>query len=184
MGSLNDYKIGFKSLSEGLYTYIFKVDGEFFKEFDNTEILGGDCTVEVELNRHESMLEANITIEGVAIVECDRCLDDCPVDIDYEGTLIVKFSDESAEFDGEILLLPTGETDLDLSQYIYESIVLSLPYQRVHPEGECNAEMMERFRIITSEEFDELEEDAEEVHGIESNDMAKLLALKEQMEKE
>ncbi len=184
MGSLNDFKIGFKSLNEGVYTYNFSVDGEFFKGFDNTEILGGDCAVGVELHRHNTMLEAVVSIDGVAIVECDRCLEDCPIDINYEGTLIVKFSDESEEYDGEIMLMPTGETDLDLRQYIYESIVLSLPYQRVHPEGECNAEMIERFKIITSEEFDDLEESAEEVHGIETSDLEKLMALKEQMERE
>jgi uncharacterized metal-binding protein YceD (DUF177 family) len=47
---------------------------------------------------------------------------------------------------------------IDLEQYIYESIVLSLPLQRVHPEdvhGQplCNPAMLERFKIVTQEEF-------------------------------
>ena len=34
-------------------------------------------------------------------------------------------------------------------QYIYESIVLSLPYRRVHPDGECDPDMMARFTPAT-----------------------------------
>ena len=45
-----------------------------------------------------------------------------------------------------------GEDEVDLAQYIYESIVLSLPYQRVHPEGECDPEMLGRFRIVSDED--------------------------------
>lgn len=69
------------------------------------------------------------------MVECDRCLGDCSVPIDYEGELLVKFSDEVREYDGDTLWLSPSEDFVDLTQYIYESIVLSLPYQRVHPDG-------------------------------------------------
>ena len=48
-----------------------------------------------------------------------------------------------------------------LSQYIYESICLSLPYQRVHPVGSdgksgCDPDMLARFNIVSEEEFDRL----------------------------
>lgn len=54
-----------------------------------------------------------------------------------------------------------AEGEVSLAQYIYESIVLSLPYQRVHPEGECDADMLHRFRIVSQEEFSQIEHDAE-----------------------
>ena len=54
-----------------------------------------------------------------------------------------------------------GRGEVSLAQYIYESIVLSLPYQRVHPEGECDADMLHRFRIVSQEEFSQIEHDAE-----------------------
>ena len=54
-----------------------------------------------------------------------------------------------------------SETEIDLSQYIYESICLSLPYQRVHPVGSdgksgCDPDMLARFNIVSEEEFDRL----------------------------
>ena len=76
---------------------------------------------------------------------------------------------------------PAPGDEIDLKQYIYESIVLSLPYQRVHPEGECNPEMLERFRIVSDSELAAVEARA----GAQEHDggeWAKLAALKERME--
>ena len=78
-------------------------------------------------------------------------------------------------------MLP-GEDRVELAQYIYESIVLSLPYQRVHPEGECNPEMLERFRIVSDREFASIEAAAEGAGERGGGEWAKLAALKEQME--
>ena len=81
-----------------------------------------------------------------------------------------------------IWLLP-GEESVDLKQYVYESIVLSLPYQRVHPEGECNPEMLERFRIVSEGEFEAIEKRAVS-HEHNEGEWAKLAALREQMQAE
>ena len=95
--------------------------------------------------------------------------------------MLVKFSDEVHEYDGEVIWLLPMEDEVDLTQYIYESIVLALPYQRVHPDGECNPDMLERFRIVSDEEFGRLE-DRIEAEGRNEGEWAKLAALKEQME--
>ena len=76
----------------------------------------------------------------------------------FRGHLTVKFSDgETDEYDGEMMWISPSESEVDLAQYIYESIVLSLPYQRVHPEGECDPAMLERFRIVSDSEFAAIE---------------------------
>ena len=94
----------------------------------------------VRLDRAETQLVIDVRITGHVVVECDRCLEDCRIPVDYDGRLLVRFSDEEREYDGDVLWLSPVEDEVDLMQYIYESIVLSLPYQRVHPEGECNPE--------------------------------------------
>ncbi|MFI3281231.1 MAG: DUF177 domain-containing protein [Rikenellaceae bacterium] len=188
MGSLNSCKIAYKSLGAGSFDYSFTIDNEFFSRFEGSEILAGECQVEVQLQRGETMLEVDVTIDGEVVVECDRCLEDCPVEVDYQGRLIVKFSSEVEDYDGEILWLSPVESEVDLSQYIYESVVLGLPYQRVHPEGECNEEMISKFATISSDDFSKMEESAEEQaeesHGLASSDLAKLQALKEMMGEE
>ncbi len=189
--------IAYKSLSAGSFEYDFTLDNEFFRAFEGSEVTGGDCHAQVLLKRGATTLDLDVKIEGDVIVACDRCLEDCPVAIDFEGRLIVKFSAEVGEYDGEILWLSPAESEVDLSQYIYESVVLSLPYQRVHPEGECNEEMIRKFATISGEQLEELElraqgadedtdsaeEGAEEaeMHGLAAEDMAKLAALRKLM---
>ena len=41
---------------------------------------------------------------------------------------------EGTSLDDDIILLPMGETELNLGQYIYEMIVLNIPQKRYHPD--------------------------------------------------
>ena len=52
----------------------------------------------------------------------------------------------------------------------------------MHPEGECNPEMLERFRIVSDREFASIEAAAEGAGERGGGEWAKLAALKEQME--
>ncbi len=173
------YSIAYKGLKNGVHEFDFEVGGALFEAFGSTEIKDGDCRAHVVLMRAETQLTADVAIRGGVVVACDRCLEDCCVPIEFEGRLLVKFSDEVHEYDGEVLWLLPGEDELDLAQYIYESIVLSLPYQRVHPEGECDPEMLRRFRIVSGEEFAEIESRSAEPKGA---GWEKLAALKERLE--
>ena len=141
MNAARKYSIAWKGLSEGEHTFDFEAGDDLFRLFENTEIKGGHCDVKVNLLRAARQLRLEISIRGSVVVECDRCLGDCSVPIDYEGELLVKFSDEVREYDGDTLWLSPSEDFVDLTQYIYESIVLSLPYQRagVRNDRERNA---------------------------------------------
>ena len=177
------YSIVFQGLSAGRHEFRFEVGKGLFEEFQSTEIKDGKCDVEVALERSDAHLELEIRITGHVIVACDRCLEDCSIPIDFEGRLPVRFSDEVHEWDGEVLWLLPGENSIDLSQYVYESIVLSLPYQRVHPEGECDPDMLGRFRIVSQDEFATLERQSEQPENT-GEQWAKLAALRERMEHE
>ncbi len=180
------YKIAFKGLKHGHHDFGFEVGDDFFATWEGSEIDRGNCRVHVELERSETQLALGITIEGEIVVPCDRCLEPCVIPVDYEGELLVKFSDEVSEYDGEVMWIPAAEDEVDLAQYIYESIVLSLPYQRVHAEGGCDPEMMRQFSIVTDAEFALLEERAEAQAGgsMAQSELEKLAALKAAMERE
>ena len=175
------YSIAWKGLKNGRYDFRFEVDGSLFEAFESTEIKDGRCEVSVGVDRSEKQLTLDVGITGHVVVACDRCLEDCRIPVDFEGRLMVRFSEEEHEYDGEVLWLVPGEDEVDLAQYIYESIVLSLPYQRVHPEGECDPDMLGRFRIVSDEEFASIEAGAggEERRG---GEWAKLAELRERME--
>jgi uncharacterized metal-binding protein YceD (DUF177 family) len=44
--------------------------------------------------------------------------------------LIVRFGEEFNNDNEELLILPHGEFEIDIAQYIYEMIVLSVPLRR------------------------------------------------------
>jgi uncharacterized metal-binding protein YceD (DUF177 family) len=49
--------------------------------------------------------------------------------------------------------LPFGEFELDIAQYIYEMIVLSIPLKRVHPgvkDGTLQSEALEKLKTMTA----------------------------------
>ena len=102
---------------------------EFFQTFDNTEIL--DASVEVDVCvRKEGLrkVKADLHLQGTVTVPCDRCLE--PIDIPVEANEML-----DAEKEEELL---TADGELDLRQAVYDFVCLSLPIQRVHPEGACN----------------------------------------------
>ena len=108
----------------GERSFRFHADTEFFQAFDNTEILNADVEVEIRVVKDGAKAEAYIYLCGTVTVPCDRCLE--PLQVPVE-------EDPSEEFQTELL-----KEDWDLSQAVYDYVCLSLPMQRVHPEGECN----------------------------------------------
>ena len=178
------YSIVYKGLKNSTFDYDFVVDDALFEFYESQEIHGGNCDVEVTMAKSDRQLDLDFVISGEVTCECDRCLEDCQIPIDYEGHLVVRLSEEEGEYDGEVMWLNPAENELDLTQYIYESIVLSLPYQRVHPEGECNPDMLARFSFAKSEDIEALESKSHEHenHGIGEGDFNKLAALKAQLE--
>ena len=191
MGKLNEYKIAWESLSIGNHYFTFEINDDFFSSFDNSEITKGNASAELEVVRQGSMLTLNFVIKGEVLVNCDRCLEDFYLPFEYDGTLYVKFSEDIEEYDGDVMWVSPHEAEIDLGQYIYESIMLSLPYQRIHPEDEngvsgCNPDMLARFSIVSKDEFDDMFDQDEEVTDEQLSEhnrkeFEKLSALKEQM---
>jgi uncharacterized metal-binding protein YceD (DUF177 family) len=156
------YTIPYKGLREGAHEYGWSVGGGFWKDHPESGIIGGEVKVEAVLERGATgVMRLEVAITGNVTVPCDRCLEDCALPVNYRGRMAVKLSEEEHPFEGDILWLNPGDAVIDLEQYIYESIVLSLPLHRVHPEdvhGQplCNPAMLERFKIVTEEEFNNL----------------------------
>jgi uncharacterized metal-binding protein YceD (DUF177 family) len=99
-----------------------------------------------------------ITISGFIEVQCDRCLDCFPLEINFKGNLYAKFSGTAGEYDGEVIVLDPEEGEIDLKQYLFESISLSIPFRKIHPPDRnnkptCNGEMLARLEehIVSGE---------------------------------
>ena len=119
-------------------------DLEFFQTFDNTEILDADVDVEIRVVKKERKVEAELHLSGTVTVPCDRCLEPLAVPVEANPSEVLK-PESLAE-------------DWDLSHAVYDYICLSLPLQRVHPEGECNPDTV---RFLSQGERTDEEAEAE-----------------------
>ncbi len=182
------YTIPYKGLKNGVHDFEFEVNTSLFEHFNYQDIKECKCLAKVEVDRSETMLKLYVEIEGEVVVECDRCLEDCNLEVDYADELLVKFSSTEDEFDGEVMWLSPAEDFVDLGLYIYESILLSLPYNRVHEDGECDPKMMEQFQQISAEEFEKIQEQAEQDQQADDPEKNRwkdqLAAIKEKMTEE
>ena len=115
----------------------------------------GKAFVHVELNKLNNLMECDVTINGEVAVECDRCLDEFYMPVSFEGKVIVSQKELAGEDYGQneddvdVIFLHPSDDELDLSQYCYESIGLSLPLQKIHPNdangnSTCNKEMLDK----------------------------------------
>lgn len=166
MNVLDRYAIAYKGLGAGKHEYEFVLDDLFFSVFDNPDILGGKGLAEVTLTKSETLIETDVRIRTTVRIVCDRCLDECTIPVDYHGGFKVRFTDAKDakdDFDGEIMWLAHGDSILNVAAYIYESIVLAMPYIKVHPDRKdgtpgCESGTFENVKLITQEEFDRAEE--------------------------
>ncbi len=149
----NDYLIPIKGLSIGKHEYSFSIDYAFFKEFGESPIGEASLNIEMQLFKESSLIKVECEIFGTVVVECDRCLEDLTLSVNTTAGLIVKFvrSEEEEEND-EVMILEPTEADLDLRQFFYDYVCLSLPLQRVHPQGGCNKLMIDKLKSLKAED--------------------------------
>lgn len=79
------------------------------------------------------MLELHFKHKGTIHVPCDLTNEMFDLPVKGKINLIVQFGEAFNNDNEELLILPHGEHQVDISQYIYEMIALSIPLKRIHP---------------------------------------------------
>jgi uncharacterized metal-binding protein YceD (DUF177 family) len=150
MRSVNNYKLAFKGLAPGKHTFTFDMDDSFFTLFEGSEVEHGKLFSEIALEKQSTLLQLDVKITGSVKVECDRCLNELDVPVNYEGRLLVKFGKATGTIEAgdEIMILDPSEDEIDLSQFLFDSVNVSLPMQRIHPEGLCDKEMIKKLEEL------------------------------------
>jgi uncharacterized metal-binding protein YceD (DUF177 family) len=98
--------------------------------------------VNLDVDRQETMLTLHFGINGTVRVVCDRCADEFDHPIEDDREFFVKLGTENAEESDDVAVVDPDAHDFDVSTLIYEYIILAIPMHRVHPEGQCNPEMI------------------------------------------
>ena len=137
---MDTYKIDLLSSGLGGKTFEYEIGDDFFAEIEGLIQRGSIHTTVVCLSAG-SVYKFRIHSIGTVIVPCDRCLSDLELRIETADDLNVKLGSEYAD-DGDCVIVPESEGYLDLAQFIYEFIALSMPMTCCHEPGKCDDAMM------------------------------------------
>ena len=165
MSKTKEYTIPFVGLKLGKHKFEYQISNAFFEIFDYNEFQNSDIKVNVVLDKQSNLLELNFKHEGTINVPCDLTSEDFDLPIKGKLKLIVRFGETFNNDNEELLILPFGEFEIDIAQYIYEMIILSIPLKRIHPgikDGSLNTEALTKLKELTIKEQKKEKKDEEE----------------------
>ena len=137
----DDFLMPLSGLAAGKKTFLWQAGKAFFGEFDNTDIQDADIRVEAVLEKAGKDLLVDLTLDGTVTVICDRCLSPLALPVEASPRFVIRFDPSAPEMEGDReVLVAEDPSVLDMHQVVYDYVYMSLPIQRVHPEGECDPE--------------------------------------------
>ncbi|WBU90606.1 YceD family protein [Cellulophaga omnivescoria] len=162
MMKLKEYSIPFSGLKQGKHSFEYNIDNKFFESFEYNEFNDANIHIEVQLNKMSTMLELEMKAEGTVNVFCDVSSEAYDQAINSTLELVVKFGEEYNDENEEILIIPHGEHQVNISQYLYEMLVLAVPSKRVHPgvlDGTLRSKAVDKLQELQPKEEKENKED-------------------------
>jgi uncharacterized protein len=153
--ALKQFSIPFTGLKLGKHQFEFEIDKRFFDAFEYSLVKDGSLKATVELDKQETMLILNFKIWGTIQLNCDKCLAEFGQPIEINERQIVKFAEDDLESDDlEIIMLNKKESEIDVSEMIYEFINVSIPYinncEQAENGQQCDPEMIATLAKLAS----------------------------------
>ena len=162
MRKLKEFTIPFVGLKQGKHSFEYEIDNKFFEHFEYDEFNSADIKVDLLLEKKSTMMEFTFKASGTVNIFCDLTNEPYDQPIDSELFLVVKFGEEYNDDNEDLLILPHGEFEINVQQYIYELIVLAVPSKRVHPgvlDGTLQSEVLEKLEELSPKEKEIKEEE-------------------------
>lgn len=133
MKELTQFKIPLSGLKQGRHQFLYDIDKMFFTYFDYDEFWDAILKLDVELIKSSTSLALKLHVEGEIGVQCYVTNESYmqPIKDTYE--FVVRYGDEYNDEQENILIIPHGSIEVDIKQYVYETILLSVPARLVHP---------------------------------------------------
>lgn len=162
MRKLKIYTIPFVGLKLGKHQFEYEIDNQFFEHFEYDEFNSANLKVDLLLEKKTTMMELTFKASGTVNINCDLTNEPYDQLIENELFLVVKFGEEYNDDNEDILILPHGEYEINVQQYIYELIVLAVPQKRVHPgvmDGSLKSDVLEKLEELSPREKEIIAED-------------------------
>ena len=156
MKHISDFLIPFIGLKLGKHSFEYQINNKFFENFSFDEYENSEIKVDLVFDKKSMFMELNFKHKGFVNVACDTTGEMFDLPIKGKMKLVVQFGDEFNNDNEELLIIPHGEHQIDISQYIYEMIVLSVPIKRMHPgikDGTLKSEALDKLNELRVKEI-------------------------------
>lgn len=149
-----EFQIAWLGLKEGLHEFTYTINDKVLDDlayphpdFDNL-----NAQINLKFEKHSSFFLLHFDLDGQLDVTCDRCGDPLNLRLWDEFDFVIKLTDSVEEAarqnekeEADVHFIPRSEAILDVSGWIFEFIMLSIPIQRIHADSAqggpgCNPE--------------------------------------------
>ena len=158
MKEMKEFTIPFVGLKLGEHRFNFNINKAFFEYFEYDEFNDVNIKLDVLLDKKTTLLEFSLFYKGYVNVNCDITNEPYDQDISGEYHFVVKFGEAFNDDNEDLLILPHGSYEVNIQQYIYESIVLGLPSRRIHPgvtDGTLKSDILDKLEELSLDGSDD-----------------------------
>lgn len=159
-----EFFLPFSGLKQGKHKFKYVIENEFFESFGYTDFNSTKIELRVLLNKTSTMLELELLADGIVNIACDITNETYNQAVSAELELVVKFGEAYNDDNDEILIIPHREHQVNISQYVYEMIVLAVPQKRIHPgvvDGSLDSEVLKKLEELRPKETKKKTEDTD-----------------------
>ncbi len=162
MNRRREYSIPFVGLKPGVHEYNYSIEDKFFDDFQSQDFKNCKANVKLLLDKKSTFMTLKFEIGGSLEVNCDRCNSQLPLELWDEFNITVKLAEDAElmneqEEDPDMYYISQGESHLEIANWIYEFINLSIPMHKVctyeNMNGpHCNKSAKEMLKKMSTEE--------------------------------
>lgn len=137
------YKLPLNVLTPDIQEFDYCLDSSFFNTEESADVREASIDVRLKACRKAAGLaELDFSCKGTLTLPCDRCLSDMELPVDETYHLSVKSGEEFDDSRDGVLVIPEHWRELDIAPLMRDTVLLAIPIRHVHPEGQCNGQML------------------------------------------
>jgi uncharacterized metal-binding protein YceD (DUF177 family) len=131
---VKEFSVDISGLKNKTHSFDFEIDKVLLETFENEVIEDASLSVLLTLQKTETMITATVEMEGTVKLVCDRSLREFDFPVNLKETIYYKFGEIYEELSDEVVTIPSNYAELDFTQFIYDTLVLSIPPKVIHPD--------------------------------------------------
>ena len=155
MSNLKQFNIPFIGLKQGKHLFDYEIDNMFFEAFGFNDFNSSKLEITLVFDKKSTFFELNLSVNGFVNVDCDTSLEPYEQEIKGNMPLVVNFGTEYNDDNDEMIIIPHEYHEINIGQFIYELVILSVPTKKVHPkvlDGTMNSEALTKLKELEIKE--------------------------------